>query len=103
MSLGGFGRSSNSDIMEKWPKNAAGEQEEAVFLTRCMANDLSDELTANMLEAYGIPCLRVYPGDGSFGKVVMGMSGMGTDILVPESMLEEAKNLLEGEISDEEL
>ena len=47
-----------------------------------------------MLEAYGIPCLRDYPGDGSFGKVVLGMSGQGTDIYVPESMLEEAQNLL---------
>ena len=55
--------------------------------------DLSDELKINMLEAYGIPCLRDYPGNGSFGKVILGMSGQGTDIYVPESKLEEAQNL----------
>ena len=103
MVFGGFERSSGEDMAGKWPKNEAGEQEEAAFLVRCRANDLKDELTANLLEAYGIPCLRVYPGDGSFGKVVIGMSGTGTDILVPKSMLEEARNLLEGEITDENL
>lgn len=103
MVFGGFERSSGGDITAKWPRNALGEPEEAVFLVRCRANDLKDELTANMLEAYGIPCLCVYPGDGSFGKVVIGMSGTGTDILVPKSMLEEARNLLEGEITDENL
>ena len=54
---------------------------------------MNDELKINMLEAYGIPCLRLYPGDGSFGRVVLGMSGLGTDIYVPESMLEDAQAL----------
>ena len=58
-----------------------------------------------MLEAYGIPCLRQYPGDGDFGKVVLGMSGFGTDIYVPESMFEDALNLFNNRegISDEQL
>ena len=67
--------------------------EKAVFLCNCKAPDLFDELRINMLEAYGIPCLRDYPGNGSFGKVILGMSGQGTDIYVPESKLEEARNL----------
>ena len=77
-----------------WPTTPSGEPEKAVFLCNCEAPDLGDELKINMLEAYGIPCLRDYPGDGSFGKVILGMSGQGTDIYVPESMLEEAQNLL---------
>ena len=58
---------------------------------------MSDELKINMLEAYGIPCLRVYPGDGSFGRVVLGMSGLGTDIYVPASKAEEANALCNAE------
>ena len=56
-------------------------------------NNMVDELTVNMLEACGIPCLRVYPGDGSFGKLIFGMSGQGTDIYVPKSMAADAAAL----------
>ena len=95
-----WGRSVPSDLMDRWPKAPSGEPEKAVFLCNCKALDYNDELRINMLEAYGIPCLRDYPGDGSFGKVVLGMSGRGTDIYVPESKLEEAKNLLASEAEE---
>ena len=81
------------DLLERWPKGENGEVEKPVFLCNCGPQDMNDELKINMLEAYGIPCLRVYPGDGSFGRVVLGMSGFGTDIYVPESMLEDAQAL----------
>ena len=64
---------------------------------------MSDELTVNMLEAYGIPCVRDYPGNGSFGRVIMGASGTGVDIFVPKSMLETAQKLIEGVENDGEL
>ena len=64
-----WGKSMPSDLLERWPKTPSGEPEKAVFLCNCKALDLSDELKINMLEAYGIPCLRDYPGNGSFGKV----------------------------------
>ena len=86
--------------MDRWPKTTSGEPEKAVFLCNYKALDLADELKINMLEAYGIPCLREYPGDGSFGKVVLGMSGHGTDIYVPESKLEEARGLLDAEAEE---
>ena len=56
-----------------------------------------------MLEAYGIPCVRDYPGNGSFGRVIMGTSGTGVDIFVPKSMLNTAQKLIEGVETDEEL
>lgn len=89
-------------LTERWPKDADGMPEKAVFLTRCSAHDLTDELTVNMLEAYDIPCLRTYPGDGAFGKVVLGMSGLGVDIMVPESLHDEAAALIEGEVAEDE-
>ncbi len=91
-----------SDLLERWPKTLSGEPEKAVFLCNCKALDLSAELRINMLEAYGIPCLRDYPGNGSFGKVVLGMSGQGTDIYVPESKLEEARSLCAAEPEEPE-
>ena len=90
------------DLLERWPKNADGETEKPVFLCNCRSQDMGDELKINMLEAYGIPCLRIYPHDGSFGRVVLGMSGFGTDIYVPESMLEDAKALC-NPVSDEDI
>ena len=48
------------------------------------------------LKAYGIPCLKNYPGDGQFGKIMLGMSGYGVEILVPETLLADAQALQEG-------
>ena len=73
-----------------------------MLLTTAINLNLYDEMTINMLEAYGIPCLKRYPGDGSFGKVVLGMSGQGTEIYVPRSMLEDAAALVSGVGIEEE-
>ena len=59
-----WGRAEFGSLLEKWPKGADGEPEEPVRLCTCMSVDMSDELKINMLEAYGIPCLKAYPGDG---------------------------------------
>ena len=58
---------------------------------------MADRLLINMLEAYGIPCLTRYPHSGEFGKVVLGMSGFGTEIYVPETLLEDAVALLQSD------
>ena len=98
-----WGSSPIGDLSGRWPRDPSGEPEEPVFLC-CRKNiDLSDELLVNMLEAYGIPCLRRYPGDGSFGKLILGISGQGVDILVPKSLYNDAKELCEGEMNHEEL
>ena len=91
-----WSRSLPGGLLERWPKDASGEPEEPVLLTTAINLNLYDEMTINMLEAYGIPCLKRYPGDGSFGKVVLGMSGQGTEIYVPRSMLEDAAALVSG-------
>lgn len=88
-----WGRALRGRLSDRWPKNENGEPEEPVYLGTAVNNNLFDELTVNMLEAYGIPCLCRYPGDGSFGKLILGMSGQGTEIYVPKSMIEDAANL----------
>ena len=89
------------ELLKKWPVGEDGEPVPPAFLVHCKSSDLEDMLTVNMLDAYGIPALRVYPGDGGFGRVVLGMSGTGADILVPETLLEDAKALMEAESDDE--
>ncbi len=78
-----------------WPVDGTGEKEKAKFLCKMRENDMAVEIRLNMLESCGIPCFCRYPGDGSFGKVVLGMSGEGAEIYVPESLLEDAKLLCE--------
>ena len=98
-----WGRADLTGLAERWPKREDGQREPARFFCHCTCVDMEDRLLVNMLEAYGIPCLRSYPGDGGFGRVIMGASGTGVDIFVPKSMLEEATMLIEGENCDEEL
>lgn len=96
-----WGKSITGELLERWPKKPGGEPETPVFLCNCKSNDMDAELRMNMLEAYGVPCLRLYPGDGTFGRVVLGMSGQGVDIYVPESLAEDAKALCEEDSNGE--
>ena len=98
-----WGRAPGEQLRDRWPKTAQGEPEMPALLCNCKSLDLGDELRINMLEAYGIPCLKIYPGDGSFGKLILGISGQGVDILVPKSLYNDAKVLCEGEMNHEEL
>jgi len=98
-----WGRNMDPGLLSRWPKDASGEPEEPVFLCSAQSVDLSDALLANMLEAYGIPCLRTERGDGSFGRVVLGISGYGVDLYVPKSCYNDAKLLCEGDAEHEEL
>ncbi|NLH00856.1 MAG: hypothetical protein GX488_02945 [Clostridiales bacterium] len=90
-----WGGSLPGKLYKNWPK-VDGTPEEPVFLKHCTSADMEDEMLINMLAAYGIPAVKQYPLNGSFGKVVLGMSGEGTDIFVPASMLEDAIYLIGG-------
>lgn len=90
----GWGFTEYGKQLKNWPKESGGEPVAPAFLTHCGSLDMEDEMLTNLLEAYGIPCLRRFPENGSFGRVVLGMSGNGADIYVPETMLEDAKNLI---------
>lgn len=98
-----WGRRLTGELLKRWPKDEKGEPIEPVFLTHCLALDMRDEMLVNLLEAYGIPCLRLCPNDGDFGKLVLGISGTGVDVYVPSTMYEDAINLSEGSAEYEEL
>lgn len=96
-----WGRADLGGILEKWPKREDGTPEAARFLCHRSCVDMSDRLLVNMLEAYGIPCLSVDPGNGGFGRVVLGMSGQGVDIYVPENLYDDAAALSKEENHEE--
>ena len=87
-------------LLAKWPRGGDGEPVAPRFLAHRKSVDMEDTLLVNLLEAYGIPVLLRHPGDGDFGKVVLGMSGTGSSIYVPETMYEQALELMEAEPDD---
>lgn len=89
-----WGKHLTGDLLARWPRDEQGEPEAPVYLCHCKGLNMEEALTVSRMEAYGIPCLRQYPNDGSLGKVVLGVSGTGTDIFVPASLWADACELL---------
>lgn len=90
------------ELSERWPKTDEGEPIQAAFLQHVAGSELDVELSVNLLEAYGIPVLRKPVLDGDLGKVILGYSGPGEDLFVPETMLEDAQNIISAEVVEEE-
>ncbi len=88
---------------DSWPRDDAGETVAPALLKTCSSLDMEAEMLQSMLEAYGIPSIRHLPGDGQFGELMLGMSGNGVQVLVPNTMIDEARALMEGEADDDEL
>ena len=96
-----WGEFMDGALLEQWPRTDGGEAEEPVFLCTRPSVDLSDKLLMNMLQAYGIPSLSMERGNGNLGRIYLGISGYGTDIYVPKSLLNDAKQLCEEEQHEE--
>ena len=99
--IGSFGRSMPGELYKQWPHDRNGEPVPPKFLTHCTSRDAGDVMLVNFLQSYGIPAAVLHPGDGSFGKVVLGISGTGSSIYVPETMYEQAKDLMEAKPDDD--
>lgn len=96
-----WGRDLPGDLADKWPRDDAGEFVAPALLMSCGQADMSDTITISLLDSCGIPCFRQFPHYGGFGNFMLGMSAEGVDLFVPETMLEDAKQLLEGRQEDE--
>lgn len=82
----------------EWPIGEDGEPVAPVYLKHIPFGQLELEMELSLLAAYGIPCVGQNPNNGSFGKMIMGDPPSGTEIYVPETMLEDARNILNAEI-----
>ena len=81
---------SSCNLQDRWPKDADGRPEQAARLTHQSELDGMADLTISLLDSCGIPAFK----EGSQGKVILGFAGLGVDIYVPASRLEEAQTLL---------
>jgi len=84
----------------EWPLDSSGNKIRPAFLTNISGTQLDYEMALSLLRAYNIPYVCNLPGAGPLAKLIVGFSGAGMDIYVPETMLEDARALLLG--SDEE-
>jgi len=93
-----FGK--QKDTSPPWPNTAEGQPVPPVFLTHLRAADLEGEIVINLLTSADIPVVMQYPNDGTFGRVVLGFSGTGIDLYVPETLLEDAKAMMSGQFEE---
>ncbi len=97
-----WGFSRDGGIEGEWPRNDAGELVPPAFLEHVAGDPMAAKLTRTMLAAYGIATVCRYPNDGELGKVLFGYAGGGVDIFVPETLLEDARNIISTDLSEEE-
>ena len=94
-------RKKNKPNEPEWPNDENGKPVPPAFLRAIHGGPLDMELTLNLLAAYGIPNICQYPNNGLFGKLIMGYPPGGMEVFVPETMLEDAQNVLSADVSDE--
>ena len=87
----------------EWPNGEDGNPIPPIFLTHIHGGPLDMELTLNLLEAYGVPLVCEYPNNGLFGKLILGHPPGGMDVFIPETMLEDAQNILNADICEDEV
>ena len=85
-----------------WPLEENGEKVKAVLLKETFDSPAESDMVISMLAAYGIPCFKYYDKDGGAGKVINGFSGYGASLYVPQTMLEDAQNILNAEAVEED-
>lgn len=88
---------SRQNRLDQWPRDADGKPEQAARVCHQSELDGMADLTLSLLESFGIPAFK----DGTQGKVVLGFAGLGVDIYVPASRLEEAQTLLAAQSDDQ--
>ena len=95
-----WGFKSSYRLDKNWPKDENGEPVKPVFLEHIAGSQLDVDVELNLFEAFNIPVMLNYPNNGEFGKIIIGFSGTGVDVYVPETMLEDAQNVLSGDMID---
>lgn len=86
-----------------WPTDDSGEPVKPARLMTVTGTQLDYELTVAQLRSYGVPVVGSFTADGTLAKVILGFAGTGMDVLVPETMVELARELMkpvEGEAED---
>ena len=86
----------------QWPNDEDGKPVPPAYLKHISGGPLDLEVALNLLDAYGIPHVSEYPNNGAFGKMIFGHPPSGMEIFVPETMVEDAQNILGADIVPDE-
>lgn len=92
-----------NDAGDERENRHSGEGEMKWVTLTNVANDIEFETVASLLRIADIPCIRKIRGVDGFITVIIGVPIGGIEVLVPEDRLEEAGQLLNAEVEDEEL
>lgn len=87
----------------QWPVDENGEKVKAVRLMNTFDSADDSDMKISLLAAYGIPSFKYYDLDGGAGKVISGFSGYGAGLYVPDTMTDEAKDILEATPIEEDM
>ena len=85
-----------------WPIGDDGQPIPPAYLTYLKEVDFESQIIKSLLTSAGIPVVTQYPLGGEFGRVILGISGTGTELFVPETMLEDAKAMISGDFQEVE-
>jgi len=99
--MGDFAIKKPFEEEKNWPRDEKGEPVPPALLAHLSEANIEADIMTNMLRAFNIPVFRVYPNDGDFGRIILGFSGSGVEIYVPETMLADAQNLISADIEPE--
>ena len=86
----------------EWPNDENGKPIAPAYLKRMFGGPIDLDMQLGLLAAYGIPHVSESPNNGDFGKIIMGHPPGGLEVYVPETMLEDARNILNAEIVEED-
>lgn len=89
------------DKVENWPKDENGTPVSPAFLEHITGTQLDIDMELNVLSAFDIPAITAYPNNGDFGRLILGFAGTGVDVYVPETMLDDARNILSSAVDAE--
>jgi hypothetical protein len=74
---------------------------ECICLTT-VANDIEFEMVAGLLQMGDIPVVRKVRGVDGFIQIILGMPIAGIDVFVPKDRFQEALELLNSDINEED-
>ena len=98
--MGNWSFARDKGVVGDWPKTDSGEFVAPAFLEHVSGDSITLNKERSMLWSFGVPTVCTYPNNGELGNVVLGYAGGGVDIFVPETMLDDARNILSGTLDE---
>lgn len=91
-----WGRSLPGDLLKRWPRRCGRRTGAPGAADQVHGRGYGRRAAGQYAGGLWHPLPEKLPGDGQFGKIMLGMSGYGVEILVPETLLADAQALQEG-------